>query len=117
MPTNPETEVLAKHLCFKPSQTTNAMLDIVEQMLAGKTWGDEFTLSPDAASRNTIGTAYKLLMGAGVVQQTGAHRRSAIKEQKGRVCWEYRLVSTALARTFLSRNGRVVMDKQLELLM
>lgn len=107
-------DVNAKHLCFKPGPTTNAMLDIVTQMLGGKQWGDELVLTPGPDDRNCIGSAFKILMRAGLVEQTGAHRRSAVKEQKGRVCWQYRLPSTTLARTFLRRNGRVPVDPQMD---
>lgn len=108
-------DINAQHLCFKPGPTTNAMLDIVTQMLEGKQWGDELVLTPGPNDRNVIGTAFKLLMRAGLVEQTGAHRRSAVKEQKGRVCWCYRLPSTALARTFLKRFNRVPTEPQMEL--
>lgn len=103
------------HICFKPGVATNVALDIVEQMLAGKQWGDEFMLTAGPDSRNCIGTSFRRLQNAGLIENTGQHRRSAVAAQKGRVTWRYSLPSVALARTFLKRNGRKSAAPQMDL--
>lgn len=102
------------HICFKPGTATNVALDIVEQMLAGKQWGDEFVLTAGPDSRNCIGTSFRRLQNVELVQNTGQHRRSAVAAQKGRVVWRYSLPNVALARLFLSRNGRVPVEPQMD---
>jgi len=100
-------DVAARQLAFNPGVIRNTMLDIAEQLLSDRIrWGDEFELSADGQNRNCVGTAYRLLMRAGIIGRMEQHRRSQRDGQKGRTVWKYRLASESLARTFIARNGR-----------
>lgn len=105
--------VAAKQIAFKPGVVTNIMLDIVTQLVADRIkWGDEMELpthgTPDS---NCVGTAFKLVMRAGLVTRMEQHRRSIRAGQKGRLVWKYRLNSEPLARTFLGRHHRTSQTK------
>lgn len=100
-------DVASRHVLFKPGPIRNGMLDIAEQLLADRIkWGDEFTLSALPSDRNTIGTAFRLLIHAGIISRMEQHRRSIVPSHKSRVVWKYRLVSVEKAKTFMQRNGR-----------
>lgn len=99
--------VAALQMAFKPGAVRNTMLDVAEQLLSDRIkWGDEFELTPGPDDRNCIGTAFKQLMGIGVLTRMEQHRRSKREGQKGRLVWKYRLASEPLARCFMARNGR-----------
>lgn len=100
-------QVAAQQLTFKPGPIRNGMLDIAEQLLADRIkWGDEFTLSALPKDRNTIGTAFRLLIHAGIISRMEQHRRSIVPSHKSRTVFKYRLVSVEKANTFMQRNGR-----------
>lgn len=78
-----------------------------------------FLVSDD--DRSLIGTAWRQCANTlGIVEKTGAFKRSNAHRTNGRVIFEYRVVDAPVARAFLKRHGldKVVasLDAQMELI-
>jgi len=67
------------------------------------------------ADRNTIGSAFRLLVNAGLIARADSYRRSTASGAKGRTIFGYLLINRSLAETFLSRNGAATKPSQLDL--
>lgn len=100
-------EVALKQLTWKPGAMRNIAIAIAQAFLGDRIqWADEVDLSNVAAKdKNCIGSAWRLLAKAGIIEPIGGFRRSIKEASRGRKVFKYRLASERLAKTFLSRNG------------
>jgi hypothetical protein len=70
-------------------------------------WPDDYSISQIASDdRNCIGSAYRWLRNAGIIEMTDEHRSSTAEGAKGRIIFKWRLKDEKLARAFLARNDR-----------
>lgn len=101
--------VTVNTLVWKPGVHRDIAGSIVRVALAGRGmvpfWPDEIELHVAAADRNCIGLSWRFLANQGVIAKTGLFRRSQDEDANGRIVFQYRLLSVALARRFLSVNG------------
>jgi hypothetical protein len=108
-------DVAIKQLTWKPSTFRNVAREIVERVLV-----EPHTLWPDAlqhdgltdSDKHCVGTAYRLLMRAGIIAQTGSYRRSTAEGRAGGSIFQYRLADTHKARLFLERNPKCLLQWQ-----
>ena len=117
-------EVAQKQFCWKSPRLLAACLVIAQKALESPVlWPDavdmSFLVSDD--DKNIIGSAWRQCANTlGIVEKTGAFRRSKGKEANGRVIFEYRLTQAPVARAFLKRHGleKVLagLEPQMELL-
>jgi hypothetical protein len=101
-------KVTALQFTFKPGPMTMTMCEIVLQLTVApnmRLWGDEFSFQAGDDDRNCIGTAFRMLMKANVIERLTEFRRSEVKVQKGRVVWHYAINDYRLAKAFLKRYG------------
>jgi hypothetical protein len=69
-------------------------------------WPDEVNLEQiDADSRCCIGSAYRILARRGIIEATGAWRRSHADGRHGSKIFEYRISNVHFAQEFLRRNS------------
>jgi len=112
------TDGLSLQIAFKPNDLRAAIVGVVDAALSSnhEFWPDEqeFQNVP-TDSRNAIGSAFRLLNSAGVIEKTGAWRNSRRAEQNGRVVWGWRLKSRALAETLLKNHNAAPWKGQMEL--
>lgn len=101
-------KVAAQHVVFKAGKTTAVMVELVRQLVPDRLlWGDEFEFNVDRVhDANVIGTAFRLLLRARVIDRVSEYRPSTRKEQNGRLVWRYRIANLTLARAFLKRNAQ-----------
>lgn len=108
---NPETHldsVALKQLTWKPSAIRDVAVGIVEKIILPpfKLWPDQVSLAAALQEdRQAVGTAWRLLSKAEIIQQTGNYRRSTAAGRRGSSVFEYQLRSMNRAKTFLRRNG------------
>lgn len=108
---NPETQldaVTIKQLTWKPSVIRNVAVGIVQKIIMHpfKLWPDQVSLSAvTQQDRQVVGTAWRLLSKADVIQQTGEYRKSTAPGRRSSLVFEYELRSMSRAQTFLRRNG------------
>jgi hypothetical protein len=80
-------------------------------------WPDEIDLEDiPVDDRNCTGSVYRWLKNSGILIRTIDFRRSKAKDANGRTIFKYTLVNAALARTFLTRHHKEVVNPQLALL-
>ena len=110
-------DALSLQIAFKPNDLRAAMVGAVQASLANdEFWPDEQEFADvPAASRNSIGSAFRLLNAAGIIEKTGAWRNSKRAEQNGRIVWGWRLKSRPLAETLLKRHNATPMTGQMEM--
>lgn len=96
-------------ITFVPSMMRNVAIRIVVNALHDHDrifWADEIDLSfVPLKERSAIGTAWRSLVGAGILKRTSLTRRSTIKASKGRSVFKYRIANDERARAFLAANG------------
>ena len=69
-------------------------------------WPDDVDVTAVAASdKNCVGSAWRLLTKAGILEVTTDFRRSKAEGARGRKIFKYLNGSAGKARTFLKRNG------------
>lgn len=105
-------QVALKQLTWKPSVIRNIAVDIAAKVLTAETvWPDDFP-HPDLPDidRHVIGIAWRMLIRAGVIQQTGDYRKSKATNRNGGAVFAYEVRSRARAETFLRRNGRTEIE-------
>ena len=69
-------------------------------------WPADVDISDIAlADRNCVGSAFRLLTKAGIIERLLTFERSSRESSGGRTVFAYRLVSAKLASTFIQRNG------------
>ena len=96
-------------LTWKPSVLRNVACRIVRAMLDGGQfssglWPDQVDISDVGDDdRNTIGSAYRLLTKAAIIEPTADFRRSKAKGARGRKVFKYVLGRRSRAETFLRR--------------
>lgn len=109
-------EVALRQLVWKPGPMRDTAIAICKSALADMSfafWPDEVLLPElQAADRNCIGSAFRLLTKAGIIERLGSFRRSKAKGANGRTVFAYQLVSRAKAETFLRRNGATTIPKR-----
>lgn len=115
-------EVALKQLTWKPSVLRTIAVRVTNAALAERVvWPDSIDVSDvQPLDVNCIGSAYRQLVKAGVIEMTRDFRRSEAKNARGRIIHAYRLASKSKANTFLARNGAKVppsADAQLAFLM
>jgi hypothetical protein len=100
-------EVALKQLTWKPSVLRTIAVRVTNAVLAEHVvWPDGIDVSDVRTEDvNCIGSAYRQLVKAGVIEMTRDFRRSAAKNARGRIIHAYRLASKSKAVTFLKRNG------------
>jgi hypothetical protein len=102
-------EVALAQLTWKPSVIRNVACDIVTAAVALHplhVWPDKVNLAGVADSdKNCVGSAWRLLAKAKVIEHTTSFRRSEADGARGRTVFAYRLTSLTRAQTFLERNG------------
>lgn len=100
--------VALKQFVWKSERLKAVACAIVKQLLTdgSEGWPDEF-LYKDLAKEdcNCVGMAFRFLAKNRIITQTGRHKRSQGDKSHGRIIWQYRIDSAALANTFLQRNG------------
>jgi hypothetical protein len=102
--------VALKQLTWKPSTIRDVAVGVVEKIILPpfKLWPDQVSLAAVLqGDRQVVGTAWRLLSKAEVIQQTGNYRRSTAAGRHGGSVFEYQLRSMNRAKTFLCRNGVV----------
>lgn len=112
--TNPEIdnkldEVALFQMVWKNTKLLTCCLTIAEHALKAPPegfWPDEisfdFLLSED--DRNCIGSAWRLCAKSlGLIEKTGAFKRSTREGQNGRAIFQYRLINRNMAMAFLKR--------------
>ena len=109
--------VAIKQLTWKPSTVRNIAVGIVERIILPpfKLWPDQVSL--DAVlqeDRQVVGTAWRLLSKADVIQQTGNYRKSTASGRRSGSVFEYQLKSMNRAQTFLKRNGITPMTAEMQ---
>ena len=106
-------EVALNQLTWKPSAVRTVAVEIVKKILSPpftfKLWPDQISLANVcAADHPCVGTAWRLLTRAKVIQQTGQYRKSLAPGRSKGSIFEYELKSRARAETFLKRNDHPV---------
>jgi hypothetical protein len=99
--------VAIKQLTWKPSQLRNIAVAITRAALnKSLIWPDEIDFSHVAMpDKNCIGSAWRMLTKAGVIEAIPEFRRSRAADANGRKVFHYALASRRRALTFLERNG------------
>lgn len=99
-----ETAIL--QYAWKNRRLQLAVCSIVKKSLENPVFlADEVVfenLGPD--DRNIIGIAFRIAAKLGIVRKTGSYNKSRSKASNGRIIWEYRLESKALAHAFMRAN-------------
>lgn len=111
-------QVKDRQIAFKNPAIRGVAVRVVETAIASphSFWPDQVEHDDLAdADRNTIGSAFRLLVNAGLITRANAYRRSTAAGAKGRTIFGYSLTSRTLAETFLRRNGSSRKQSQLEL--
>ena len=100
-------EVAIKQLTWKPTVMRDVAHIIVSHFLKDRiAWSDDVEIAGlRHEDMNCIGSAWRLLTGAGVIAPLAQFRRSTKEASKGRKVFKYRLASQAKAETWLARNG------------
>lgn len=105
-----------RQLTWKPGTMRTIACKIVRQALTGEVWPDQInTDAVQPEDMNCIGTCYRNLTRAGIIEPTSDFRRSTASHSNGRKVFRYVLGRRSLAETFLQRNGETVIKQQTEL--
>jgi hypothetical protein len=104
---NELNEVAIKQLTWKPTVLRTVAVRVVNAVLEHRVvYPDEVDVSDVRAEDvNCIGSAWRQLVKAGVIEMTRDFRGSTAKNARGRIIHAYRLASKSRAHTFLKRNG------------
>lgn len=99
--------VALKQLTWKPNIIRNVGIAITRHYLDDRiAWADEVELEEITKNNSAcIGTAWRMLAKAKIIERVPQTRRSTKANSKGRTVFKYRLLSEKRARTFLARNG------------
>lgn len=108
--------VTIKQLTWKPDITRDIAVQLADRFIRDRiAYTDEVDLSfVPTFHANCIGTTYRRLKQAGIIEETGRCRQSSMKKKPGRKgskAFQWRLKSEALARKFIEVNGGVVSVK------
>ena len=104
-------------LTWKPGIMRAIACKIVRHaLICGEVWPDQVnTDAVQPEDMNCIGTCYRNLTRAGIIEPTSDFRRSTASHSNGRKVFKYVLGRRSLAETFLQRNGETVIKQQTEL--
>lgn len=82
-----------------------------------RAYGDEIDFSfLGERDKNIVGLSWRLLSTTyGIVQKTGAYRKSHAEKANSRIIWEYILTNRTLAESLLDRRGALA-ELQLQLI-
>lgn len=99
-----------KHLAFKNDCMRSFACRVVQTALdKGAFWPDDIDHASVAEKdRNCIGSCFRWLCNVGIIEKTGAFRRSTAESSNGRTIFEYRLLNGGKAKAFLKRNEVIV---------
>lgn len=103
---------------WKPGPLTTAAVAIVTALLHEPfcVWPDEVNLTQiDADSRCCIGSAYRILARRGIIEPTGAWRRSNADGRHGSKIFQYRIRNIHFAQAFIRRFSPTTKIGQVEL--
>ena len=120
MSSNPDKhldEISLRALTWKPSVARDIAVDICQRVIVPpwRCWPDEIKLAGvSAEDRHIVGLAWRQLMKAKVIKQTGIYRRSNSPGRHGGTVFQYELVSRARAETFIRRNGKIPKVNELQ---
>lgn len=107
-------------LTWKPGPARDIAIAICQRILRSpwRLWPDEIELKAIAQDdRQIVGLAWRQLMKAQIIRQTGQFRKSNAPGRHGSTVFEYELLSESRAKTFVRRNGSIpiVAEHQTEL--
>jgi len=113
-------KISLRALTWKPGAARDIAVLICQRILHSpwRVWPDEIELKAIAQDdRQIVGLAWRQLMKAQIIRQTGQFRKSNAAGRHGGTVFEYELLSAARAKTFIRRNGSIpiVTEQQSEL--
>lgn len=111
-------DVALSQYFWKPGPLTTAAVEIVKAIMVEPfvIWPDEVNLEKiDADSRCCIGSAYRILAKRGIIEATGAWKRSHAIGRNGGKIFSYRVSNFNLAQEFVRRNSPDTKIGQLDL--
>ena len=114
------SEVTIKQLTWKPTMCQQIAIAIVKYFIANP-FGFHFTDDIDLSfvskdDAHCVGTSWKRLTTAGIIERGTNYRRSTRPNNNGSAVFDYRLKCVNRARTFLERNAVKLNDDQPNLL-